>query len=63
MAEQQMRIYRVGIHLVEFRLFKLNEGAPQHRLARSNLETVASVQDYLRKHQAVLEKTDEAAYA
>ena len=63
MAEYQMRIYRVGIHLVEFRLFKLNDGTPQHRLARSSLETVASVHDYLRKHQAVLEKPDNDAYA
>ena len=54
MAEQQMRIYHVGIRLVEFRLFKRTDGTPQHKLGRSSLEPVAIVQDYLRKHGAVL---------
>jgi hypothetical protein len=53
-TDHQMRIYRVGVHLVEFRLFKLADGTPQHKLVRSSLETVASVQGYLREHQAVL---------
>ena len=54
MTDQQMRIYRVGVHLIEFRLFKLNNGAPLQKLGRSSLETVGCVQDYLQKHQAVL---------
>ncbi len=56
MAEHQMRIYRVGVYLVEFRLFKLSNGAPQHKPGRSSLESVTSVQGYLRQHQAVLGK-------
>lgn len=54
MADQQLRIYHVGVHLVEFRIFKVTSGIPEHKLGRSSLETVASVQDYLEKHQAVL---------
>lgn len=49
-----MRIYHVGVLLVEFRIFKVSSGVPQQKLGRSNLETVESVQDYLEKHQAVL---------
>jgi len=56
MGERQLRIYRVGVHLVEFRLFKVSGGLPQQKLGRSSLETVASVQDYLEKHRAVLGK-------
>ena len=56
MAEQQMRIYRVGVHLVEFRMFKVSGGVAQHKLGRSSLETVGCVQDYLTKHEAVLGK-------
>ena len=56
MADQQLRIYRVGILLVEFRLFKVADGLRAHKLGRSSLETIASVQDYLLKHQAVLGK-------
>jgi len=55
MGDQQLRIYHVGILLVEFRVFKLHSGVPEHKLGRSSLETVSSVQDYLEKHQAVLE--------
>jgi hypothetical protein len=54
MADQQMRIYHVGVHLVEFRMFKVTSGTPQQKLGKSSLETVRSVQDYLQKHQAVL---------
>jgi hypothetical protein len=54
MADQQLRIYRVGIHLVEFRVLKLQEGTPRPKLGRSSLETVGAVQEYLHKHQAVL---------
>ena len=53
-GDQQMRIYRVGIHLVEFRLFKVQDGAPQPRLGRSSLEPVGTVLDYLQKRHAVL---------
>ena len=56
MADQQLRIYRVGIRLVEFRLFKVKSGSTSHKLGRSSLETIASVQDYLQKNQAVLGK-------
>ena len=56
MADQQLRIYRVGIRLVEFRIFKAKNGETPHKLGRTSLETVASVQDYLQKHQAVLDK-------
>ena len=55
MADQQLRIYRVGVHLVEFRVMKLQEGTPRPKLGRSSLETVGAVRDYLQKHQAVLE--------
>lgn len=54
MMDQQMRIYRVGVHLVEFRLFKLGNGGAQNKVGRSSLETVASVRDFLQKHRAVL---------
>jgi hypothetical protein len=55
MADQQLRIYRVGVHLVEFRVVKLQDGlSPKLKFGRSSLETVASVQNYLQKHQAVL---------
>lgn len=54
MADQQMRIYHVGVHLVEFRMFKVSSGTPQQKLGKSSLETVRSVRDYLQKHQAVL---------
>lgn len=56
MADLQMRIYHVGVHLVEFRMFKGSGSVPQQKLGRSNLETVESVQDYLAKHRAVLSK-------
>ena len=49
-----MRIYHVGILLVEFRILRLQNGMREERLGRSSLETVKSVQDYLQKHQAVL---------
>ena len=55
MAEQQLRIYRVGVHLVEFRVFKSQGGVTQQKLGRSSLELIATVQGYLQKHQAVLE--------
>ena len=55
MVDQQLRIYHAGIRLVEFRLFKRTDGTPQHKLGRSSLEPVGTVQDYLEKHQAVLE--------
>ena len=54
MADRQMRIYHVGIRLVEFRILRLQNGMREERLGRSSLETVKSVQDYLQKHQAVL---------
>lgn len=57
MAESQMRIYRVGIHLVEFRMFKLTQGSRRAKAARSSLETVAVVRDYLKEQRAVLEVT------
>jgi hypothetical protein len=56
MVNEQLRIYRVGILLVEFRLIKLTGGLSRHKLGRSSLETIASVQDYLQRHQAVLGK-------
>ena len=54
MADRQMRIYHVGLRLVEYRLFRLQDGMRDHKLGRSNLETLKSVQEYLQKHQAVL---------
>jgi len=54
MLDQQLRIYRVGIHLVEFRVFKSQVGVTQQKLGRSSLEPIATVQGYLQKHQAVL---------
>jgi len=55
MADQQLRIYRVGVHLVEFRVVKLQDGlSPKLKFGRSSLETVTSVLNYLQKHQAVL---------
>ena len=54
MADQQLRIYRVGVHLVEFRVFKIQGAAPPQKFGRSSLETVRMVQDYLQKHRAVL---------
>lgn len=54
MADQQLRIYHVGIRLVEFRVLKLQPDMARPKLGRSSLETIASVQDYLQKHQAVL---------
>ena len=54
MGDRQMRIYHVGIRLVEFRVFRIQKGMREERLGRSSLETVKSVQDYLQKHRAVL---------
>ncbi|HKQ39351.1 MAG TPA: hypothetical protein VJ063_14830 [Verrucomicrobiae bacterium] len=54
MADQQLRIYHVGIRLVEFRVLKVKPEMARPKLGRSSLETIASVQNYLQKHQAVL---------
>lgn len=54
MADEQLRIYRVGVHLVEFRVFKCRDGSKQPRVGRSSLETIGAVQAYLQRHQAVL---------
>jgi len=58
MADQQLRIYHVGIRLVEFRVLKIQPDMARPKLGRSSLETIASVQDYLQKHQAVLGEED-----
>jgi len=54
MADQQLRIYHVGIRFVEFRVLKVADQLVRPKLGRSSLEKIASVQAYLQKHQAVL---------
>jgi hypothetical protein len=57
MADRELRIYRVGLRLVEFRVFKAPNASSRQQLGPSSLETVGAVQAYLRKHQAVLRPT------
>jgi hypothetical protein len=59
MQDEQLRINRTGKHLVEFRILKLGGNTRPQRLARSSLETVTAVQNYLQTRQAVLQPVDE----
>ena len=56
MSDQELSIIRMGKRLVEFRILKRGSNLRTNKLARSSLETVPIVQNYLKTNCAVLKE-------
>jgi hypothetical protein len=58
MAEERLLVYHTGKHLVEVRIFKEPCDPRRRKLPRSLLESIGTVQQYLQKNNAVLQKPE-----